>query len=66
LEYAVEGEGEPIILIKPNQIVIAAASMHPLLIKHLDNNVKLSVRGSDLAAGMDIMANQDMIIPSGE
>jgi hypothetical protein len=27
-EYAVGGEGEPITLIKPDQIVIAAASMH--------------------------------------
>jgi dUTP pyrophosphatase len=59
------GEGEPITLIKPNQIVIAAASMHPLFIKRLDNNMKLPIRGSNLAAGIDIMANQDMIIPSG-
>jgi dUTPase len=32
----------------------------------LDNNAKLPIRGSDLAAGIDIMANQDMIIPLGE
>jgi dUTPase len=52
-------------LIKPDQIVIAAASMHSLLIKRLDDNAKLPIRGSDLAAGIDIMANQDMIIPPG-
>jgi dUTP pyrophosphatase len=52
-------------MIKPDQIVIAATSMHPLLIKRLDDNAKLPIRGSDLAAGIDIMANQDMIIPPG-
>jgi dUTP pyrophosphatase len=52
-------------MIKPDQIVIAAASMHPLLIKRLDNNAKLPIRGSDLAAGIDIMANQDIMIPPG-
>jgi dUTP pyrophosphatase len=45
--------------------VIAAASMHPLLIKRLDDKAKLPIRGSDLAAGIDIMANQDMIISPG-
>jgi dUTP pyrophosphatase len=64
-EYAVVGEGEPITLIKLDQIVIAVASMHPLLIKRLDDNAKLPTRGSDLVAGIDIMANQDMIIPPG-
>jgi dUTP pyrophosphatase len=53
-------------MIKPNQIVIAAASMHPLLIKRLDENAKLPIRGSDLAAGIDIMANEDIIIPPGQ
>jgi dUTP pyrophosphatase len=53
-------------MIKPNQIVKAAASMHPLLIKRLDNNAKLPIRESDLAAGIDIMTNQDMIIPPRE
>jgi dUTPase len=32
----------------------------------LDNNIKMPIRGSDLAAGIDIMAIPDMIIPSGE
>jgi dUTP pyrophosphatase len=50
-------------MIKPDQIVIAAASMHPLLIKWLDDNAKLPIRRSDLAAGIDIMANQDIMIP---
>jgi dUTPase len=31
----------------------------------LENNAKLPIRGSDLAAGIDIMANQEMIIPPG-
>jgi hypothetical protein len=65
-EYAVGGEGEPITLIKPDQIVIAAASMYPLLIKQLDENAKLPIRGSDLVAGIDIMTNQYMIVPPGE
>jgi deoxyuridine 5'-triphosphate nucleotidohydrolase len=62
----VRGEEEPNTMIKPDQIVIAAASMQPLLIKQLDENVKLPIRGSDLAAGIDIMANQNIIIPPGE
>jgi dUTP pyrophosphatase len=31
----------------------------------LDDNVKLLIRGSDLVAGIDILANQDMIILPG-
>jgi hypothetical protein len=65
-EYAVGEEGEPITMIKPDQIMIATASMHTLLIKQLDSNVKLAIRGSDLAVGIDLMANQDIIIPPGE
>jgi dUTP pyrophosphatase len=45
--------------------MIAAASMHPLLIKQLTSNAKLPIRGSNLTAGIDIMANQDMIIALG-
>jgi hypothetical protein len=59
-------EVEPLIMIKPDQIVIAAALMYPLLIKQLDNNVKLSIKGSNLVAGIDVMAQQGMIIPPGE
>jgi hypothetical protein len=65
-EYAVGREGEPITIIKPDQIVIVAASRHPLLIKRLDENAKLPIRRSDLVAGIDIMTNQDLIIPPGE
>jgi dUTP pyrophosphatase len=53
-------------MIKHDQIMIAAASIHPLLIKQLDENAKLPIRGSDLVAGINIMANQDMIISPGE
>jgi dUTP pyrophosphatase len=60
------GEGEPITMIKPDQIMIAAASMYPLLIKRLHENAKLPIRRSDLVAGIDIMTNQDIIIPAGE
>jgi hypothetical protein len=56
-EYAAGGEEEPITLIKPDQIMIVAASMHPVLIKILDNNAKLAIWESDLATGIDIMAN---------
>jgi deoxyuridine 5'-triphosphate nucleotidohydrolase len=31
----------------------------------LDNNVKISIEGSDLAEGIDIMATKDIIILSG-
>jgi dUTPase len=53
-------------MIKPDQIVIAAALMHPLLINRLDENTKLPIRVSDLAARIDIMANEELIIPLGE
>jgi hypothetical protein len=66
LEYAVRGEGKPITMIKPDQIVIAAVSTHPLLIKQLEDNVKLPIRGYDLAVGIDIMAHQAINIPLGE
>jgi dUTPase len=56
------GEEEPITIIKPEQIVIAAVIMHLLLIERLDNNAKLPIKGSNLAAGIDIMAIQDIII----
>jgi dUTPase len=59
------GDGEPITIIKPEQIVIAVASMQLLLIKRLDENANVLMRGSHLAAGIDIMAYQDMIIPPG-
>jgi hypothetical protein len=61
-KYAVGVEGVPITMIKPDQIVIVAAMMHSLLIKTLDDKAKLLIRGSDLAAGIDIMANQHIII----
>jgi dUTP pyrophosphatase len=32
----------------------------------LDNNAKLPIRGFDLVARINLMANQDMIIPLGE
>jgi dUTPase len=32
----------------------------------LDENAKLLIRGFDLIVGIDIMANQDIIIPPGE
>jgi dUTP pyrophosphatase len=61
-EYAL-GEGkDPITLLKPEQIVRTAATILSLLVKRLDENIKLSIRGLNLAVGMDIMANQDIII----
>jgi dUTPase len=57
-----EGE-QPITLIKPEQIVIAGATLHPLLIRRLDNNEKISIRGYNLAAEIDVMANQEMGVP---
>jgi hypothetical protein len=44
-------------LIKPEQIVIAVAMMHLLWIKRLDAKAKFLIRGSDLVAGIDIIAN---------
>jgi dUTPase len=46
--------------------VIAAATMHLLLIKQLNNNTKLPIRKSDLVVGINIMTNRDIIILSGQ
>jgi dUTP pyrophosphatase len=59
-------EGQPITIIKPDQIVIAVATIHSLLIKQLNKYAKLPIRGSDLAAGINIMANQDITILPGQ
>jgi dUTPase len=59
-------EGQPITIIKPDQIVIAVATIHSLLIKQLNKYAKLPIRGSDLAAGINIMANQDIISVLGQ
>jgi dUTP pyrophosphatase len=42
--------------------VIAAATIHPLLIKGLNRNAKLPICGSDLAVGIDIIANQEVMM----
>jgi hypothetical protein len=57
LEYSPEEGEEPITLLKPEQIMIATATIYHLLIKRLDENLKLSIRGSDLATSINIMAN---------
>jgi deoxyuridine 5'-triphosphate nucleotidohydrolase len=36
--------------------------MHSLLIKRLDNNSRLPIRGSNLTAGINIMINQEVIL----
>jgi dUTP pyrophosphatase len=61
------GEGEdPLLLLKPKQIVIATTTLHPLLIKQLDKNAKLWIQGADLAPGTDITADQDIILALGQ
>src|SRR5437588_7120815 len=66
-EYA-EGEGEenskP--LLSPEIFVSAINTLHPLLVKILQPGAKLPIRGSDLAAGIDIMANELATIPPKE
>jgi hypothetical protein len=66
LDYAVGGKEKPITMIKPEQIVIAVATIYPLLIKRLNNNVKLPINRLNLVAEIDIMANQDIIILPGQ
>jgi dUTP pyrophosphatase len=53
---------ESMTLLKSEQIVIAAATIYPLQIKRLNKNIKLPISGLDLAAGIDIMTHQDIII----
>jgi hypothetical protein len=60
------GEGKPITMIKPEHIVITAAKTHSFLIKQLDNNTKLPIRGSNLVTGIIIMTNHDKIILSAQ
>ena len=66
-EYA-EGGGEenskP--LLSPEIFVSAINTLHPLLVKILQPGAKLPIRGSDLAAGIDVMANELATIPPNE
>src|SRR5437588_10212915 len=63
-EYA-EGGGEenskP--LLSPEIFGSAINTLHPLLDKLLQPGAKLPIRGSDLAAGIDVMANELATIP---
>src|SRR5205085_11742637 len=66
-EYA-EGGGEenskP--LLPPEIFVSAINTLHPLLVKILQPGAKLPIRGSDLAVGIDVMANELATIPPNE
>jgi dUTP pyrophosphatase len=56
--------GEELVLLLGVALIVA--TIHPLLIKRLDHNAKLLIRGSDLAAGIDIMAKEDIIVLSDQ
>src|SRR5437588_6570513 len=66
-EYA-EGEGEENLkpLLSPEIFVSAINTLHPLLVKILRPGAKLPIRGLDLAAGIDVMANELATIPTNE
>ena len=44
----------------------AITILHPLLVKILQPGAKLLIRGSDLDAGIDVMANELATIPLKE
>ena len=66
-EYA-EGEEEENLkpILKPEIFVSSINKLHPLLVKRLGPGASLPIRGSNLAAGIDIMANEATVIPQGE
>ena len=66
-EYA-EGEEveKPKSLLTPEIFVSSTHKEHPLLIKQLEPGAHLRIRGSDLAAGIDIVANEATTIPQGK
>ena len=66
-EYA-EGEEEEKMkpILAPEIFVSSVNKLHPLLIKRLGPEAQLPIRGSNLAAGIDIMANEATVIPQGE
>jgi hypothetical protein len=51
------GKKKPFTLLKPKQIMIAVAILHPLLIQQLDNYIQLPIQGLNLTLGIDIIAN---------
>ena len=65
-EYAEGEEGAETIpdpILKPELFISAVTAIHPFLIKRLNSNAKLPIRGTDLSAGVNIMANEELIIP---
>ena len=59
-EYDVEGEGvidSPPIL-KPELFISSTTTYRPLLVIRLQPDAKLPIQGSDMSAGVDIMANK--------
>ena len=65
-EYA-EGEEDEKLkpILSPEIFVSSINKLHPLLIKRLEPGAQLPIRGSDLAAGVDIMSNEATVIPQG-
>src|SRR5437588_98307 len=63
-----EGEGEKNLkpLLSPEIFVSAINTLHPLLVKIRQPGAKLPIRGSDLAAGIDVMANELATIPPND
>ena len=62
-EYA-QGEGEVhTAILKPDQFVISVIAYSPMYVKKLNEKGQISFRGSDLAAGVDLHASEEVCIP---
>ena len=63
LEYA-QGEGEVhTAILKPEQFVISVIVYSPMYVKKLNEKGQIPFRGSDLAAGVDLYASEEVCIP---
>src|SRR5205807_5908402 len=65
-EYAEGEEGAETIpdpILKPELFISAVTVIYPFLTKRLNPNAKLPIRGTNLSAGGNTMANQELIIP---
>ena len=63
MEYA-QGEGEVhTAILKPEQFVVSVIAYSPMYVKKLNEKKQIPFRGSDLAAGVDLHASEEVCIP---
>ena len=63
LEYAAgEGDAKPKPLLSPKIVISSLNALHPLLVKQMKPGAQIPIRGSDVAAGVDLMANEELTI----